>query len=170
MRYNNLGEMFFSTAERLGDRTAFMYKPEDVYLSISFDKAKLRVQKVAAGLTSLGVKPGDKIALISPNRYEWAISDYAILSIGAITVPIYTSLLPEQVKYILNDSEASVVICSDWDQYSKIDKVREQCLSLKCVVLIDSKEGDGKHISFSKLMDMGSELLENNQGLINSLD
>jgi long-chain acyl-CoA synthetase len=167
MRHNNLAEMFFSTAERLGDRTAFMYKPENEYLAINFNEAKTRVQNVAAGLISVGIKTGDKVALISPNRYEWAISDYAILSLGAITVPIYPSLLPEQVKYILLDSEATVVICSDLEQYSKVDRVRGQCPSIKTVVLMDPIDDDGKYILLDKLMEAGSELFKNNSNLIN---
>jgi long-chain acyl-CoA synthetase len=166
MRYNNLAEMFFSTAERLGDRTAFMYKPKNEYLTINFNKAKMNVQNIAAGLVSLEIKEGDKVALISQNRYEWALSDYAILSLGAITVPIYPSLMTEQVKYILFDSEATVVICSDSEQYEKVDQVREQCPSLKTIVVIDSVEDDGKHLLLDTLMEKGSELLEKNPDLI----
>lgn len=166
MHHNNLAEMFFSTAERLGERTAYMHKPENEYLSVNFNEAKEGVQKIAAGLASLGIKAGDKVALISPNRFEWAFSDYAILSLGAITVPIYPSLLPEQVKYILIDSEANVVICSDEDQYAKVDQGRGQCPSIKSVVVMDSIEDDGKHISFSTLKEKGSELLEKNPEFI----
>jgi long-chain acyl-CoA synthetase len=166
MHHNNLAEMFFSTAERLGERTAYMHKPENEYLSVNFNEAKEGVQKIAAGLASLGIKAGDKVALISPNRFEWAFSDYAILSLGAITVPIYPSLLPEQVQYILIDSEANVVICSDEDQYAKVDQGRGQCPSLKSVVVMDSIEDDGKHISLSTLKEKGSELLEKNPELI----
>ena len=166
MRHNNLAEMFFSTAERLGERTAYMHKPENEYLSVNFNEAKESVQKIAAGLVSLGIGAGDKVAVISPNRFEWAFSDYAILSLGAITVPIYPSLLPEHVQYILIDSEANVVICSDEDQYAKVDQGRGQCPSLKSVVVIDPIKDDGKHISLSTLKEKGAELLEKNPELI----
>jgi long-chain acyl-CoA synthetase len=166
MRYNNLAEMFFSTAERLGERTAYMHKQENEYLSISFNEANESVNKIAAGLSSLDIKPGDKIALISPNRCEWAFVDYAVLSLGAITVPIYPSLMPEQVQYILFDSEASIILCSDEDQYAKVDQIRERCPELKSVVVMDDIKDDGKHISLKTLMDNGSKLLKDKPELI----
>jgi long-chain acyl-CoA synthetase len=167
MRHNNLAEMFFSTAERLGDRTAFMYKQESKYLSITFNESKKSVKNIAAGLTSLEIKAGDKVAILSANRYEWAFSDYAILSLGAITVPIYPSLMPDQVKYILADSETTVVICSDLEQYAKVAQVRGECPYLKMVVVMDSIDDDGNHLSLNALMKKGSELLENKPEMIN---
>jgi long-chain acyl-CoA synthetase len=166
MRYNNLAEMFFSTAERLGERVAYMYKPDNEYLSINFDEANESVKKIAAGLSSFDIKSGDKVALISPNRFEWAFCDYAILSMGAITVPIYPSLMPEQVQYILADSEARVIICSDQDQYAKIDHIRENCPNLKFVVVMDSLQDDGKHIAFTELKDKGAKVLEKNKNFV----
>jgi long-chain acyl-CoA synthetase len=166
MRHNNLAEMFFSTAERLGERTAYMHKPDNEYLSISFNEANESVLKIAAGLSSLGVNSGDKVALISPNRYEWAFSDFAIISLGAINVPIYPSLMPEQVQYILADSEAKVVICSDEDQYKKVVQVKDQCPNLKSVVVMDMIKDDGNHISLEKLMKDGADLLKDNPDLI----
>jgi len=166
MRHNNLAEMFFSTAERLGDRTAYMHKPDNEYLTISFNEAKEDVQKIAAGLSSLGIKAGDKVALISPNRYEWAFTDYAILTLGAITVPIYPSLMPDHVEYILKDSEAKVIVCSDREQYSKVAQVRERCTDLKSVVVMEEIADDENQISLKSLKEKGSKLLENNPSLI----
>jgi long-chain acyl-CoA synthetase len=166
MRHNNLAEMFFTTAQRLGERTAYMYKKENEYHSISFNEANESVKKIAAGLSSLDIKPGDKVALISPNRYEWAFSDYAILSLGAITVPIYPSLMPEQVQYILLDSEARVILCSEEDQYAKVIKIRDKCPDLQSVVVFDDIKDDGKHISLKTLMENGSNLLKDNPDLI----
>jgi long-chain acyl-CoA synthetase len=168
MRYNNLAEMFFSTAEKLGDRTAYMYKPENEYLSLSFNDAKNSIEKIAGGLASLGVKSGDKVALLSANRYEWAWSDFAILSLGAITVPVYPSLLPEQVQYILNDCEATAVICSDEDQYLKVNKSRNSCPMIQWVVTFDTVKEDSKHLSMKELMDQGEAYLTQNPGFLTS--
>jgi long-chain acyl-CoA synthetase len=168
MRYNNLAEMFFSTAEKFGDRTAYMYKPGNEYLSLSFNDAKNSVEKIAGGLASLGVKSGDKVALLSANRYEWAWSDYAILSLGAITVPVYPSLLPEQVQYILNDCEAVAVICSDEEQYAKVKTSRNTCPAIQSVVTFETVKEDSKHLSVKKLMDKGEAYLAQNPGFLAS--
>ena len=61
----------------------------------------------------MGVKAGDKVAMLSENRVEWALTDYAILSLGAINVPVYPTLLVNQVEYILKDSDAVAAICSN---------------------------------------------------------
>src|SRR5919205_1357988 len=71
-----------------------------------------RVKNVALGLAALGVRPGDRIALLSENRPEWSIADLAILSLGAINVPIYTTQAVDQVDYILSDSGARAIFIS----------------------------------------------------------
>src|SRR5689334_21688919 len=72
-----------------------------------------RVKSVALGLSSLGIRPGDRIAILSENRPEWSITDLAILSLGAINVPIYTTQALEQVDYILSDSGARAIFISN---------------------------------------------------------
>src|SRR5215216_2237097 len=71
-----------------------------------------RVRAVALGLSALGVKRGDRVALLSENRPDWSVVDLAILSLGAVNVPIYTTQAPEQVRYILEDSGARVLFVS----------------------------------------------------------
>ena len=72
-----------------------------------------RVKNVALGLAGLGVRPGDRIALLSENRPEWSIADLAILSLGAINVPIYTTQALDQIDYILSDSGAKAIFISN---------------------------------------------------------
>ncbi len=166
MSHKNLAEMFFSTAERLGDRTAYMFKPENEYLSINFTQAKEIVENVAAGLASTGVSAGDKVAILSPNRYEWALSDFAILSLGAITVPIYPSLTPEQIEFLLYDSETLVVLCSDPEQYGKVEAIRSKCPQLKTIVLFDAAESTDQFLTLEKLQSQGKEFLAKNSGFV----
>src|SRR5437868_8604010 len=76
-----------------------------------------RVENVALGLAGLGIRPGDRIALLSENRPEWSIADLAILSLGAINVPIYTTQAVEQIGYILADSGARAIFISNRKLY-----------------------------------------------------
>ena len=80
---------------------------------------------MAAGFASLGIKKNDKIAIISQNRYEWAVTDYAVQSLGAVLVPVYPSLMPDQVEYIINDSESIIIIADDDFQKKKLDQVQK---------------------------------------------
>ncbi len=98
------------------------------------------VEQTRRGVHSLGVKKGARAALLSENRLEWAVTDLAILSTGAIVVPIYPTLVPRQIAYILNDSEPRVVFCSTAEQVDKVLDVRDQVPSLEHIVSFDSLE------------------------------
>ena len=121
MNYKNLAEIIPGNAELFGDRTAYMYKKDGAYQSISFNETKDWVNKIAGGLAALGIQAGDKVALLSENRVEWAFTDYAILTIRAVNVPIYPSLIPSQIEYLIKDSESKVIFCSNMEQYKKLD-------------------------------------------------
>ena len=88
--------------------------------SLSSERARTDVEGLALGLASLGVQRGDRVALLSENRYEWAVSDLAILGQGAVTVPIYPTLTAPQSLYILDNAEARVVILSSAAQLEKV--------------------------------------------------
>ena len=95
------------------------------------------IRDVSLGLGVLGVKPGDRVAILCESRPEWLVADLAILSAGAVTVPIYPSLPAELVGYILADASVTVAIVSDRDQYKKIEEVGAEQPSLQAVAIID---------------------------------
>src|SRR3569832_198721 len=88
---------------------ALNYRSEGKWHNIPAATFVERVKTVALGLSTLGVRPGDRIALLSENRPEWSIADLAILSLGAINVPIYTTQALDQIEYILSDSGAHAI-------------------------------------------------------------
>src|ERR1044072_5724885 len=91
---------------------AFNYREDGKWFNIPAAAFVERVKAVALGLAALGIRPGDRVALLSENRPEWSIADLAILSLGAINVPIYTTQALEQVDYILSDSGARAIFIS----------------------------------------------------------
>src|SRR5215204_2037893 len=97
---------------RNNKRDALAYKIEDVWTYLSGAEAIARVKRIALGLSSLGVKAGDRIAIISENRPEWSLSDLAILSLQAVNVPIYTTQAVEQIRFILENSGAKMLCVS----------------------------------------------------------
>ena len=97
---------------RHNKQDALNYRAEGKWHNIPAATFVERVKNVTLGLASLGVRPGDRIALLSENRPEWSITDLAILSLGAINVPIYTTQALEQVDYILSDSGARAIFTS----------------------------------------------------------
>ena len=126
------------------------------------------IRDVSLGLGVLGVKPGDRVAILCESRPEWLVADLAILSAGAVTVPIYPSLPAELVGYILADASVTVAIVSDRDQYKKIEEVWAEQPSLQAVAIIDSK-GEEKtsknQCSFSEVRELGHQRLMHEDGL-----
>lgn len=161
MKYKNLGEMFFEKRQLLGDKTAYTYKEAGNWVEVSFKEAVDRAEKIAGGLASLGVAKGDRVAIMSANRLEWALCDYASVSLGALLVPIYPSLLSEQVRYILNDSEAKVIIVSDPVQVEKVQKASKELKFTKHFFVFDTS---GEKLAqpwrmFSELSELGEAFL-----------
>jgi long-chain acyl-CoA synthetase len=102
-----------SASLRHGKADAFNHRSGGQWVNISAAEFVERVKDVALGLAALGIRPGDRIALLSENRPEWSISDLAILSLGAINVPIYTTQAVDQIEYILADSGARAMFVSN---------------------------------------------------------
>ncbi len=158
MAVTNLTEMFLDTVQRFGKKTALMHKVAGAYQAISYDEFGRIVKDLALGLASLGVTKGDRVALLSENRPQWAFSDFAILSLGAINVPIYPSLLPKQIEYILNDSESKIIITSTRNQTEKVIQILGDLPVLKYIVFMDDDGiSHSKALSFQQVIERGKE-------------
>ncbi|MGC1462192.1 MAG: long-chain fatty acid--CoA ligase [Terracidiphilus sp.] len=118
---------------------------------ISSDQIYQRVRAVAQALLALGAKKGDRIVIIAENRWEWAVTDFATLAIGAANVPIYPTLTGEQIATLVNDAGCRVAFVSTRQQFDKLNSVRA-LTQLEHIVIMDSPAPDGA-ISFSSLMD-----------------
>ena len=101
-----------------------LFKKDGAYRPISAAEFGDSVKHLALGLRDLGFGPGQKLCILSENRPAWTTTDFATLSCGGLTVPIYTTLVSEQVRYIIDDSDATVVVVSTADQWRKIEPLR----------------------------------------------
>jgi len=110
--WNSLAEMFYAQASTLADKPFLHAKTDGAYHSITWADAAARALRIAAGLKARGIKPGDRVALVSENRPEWLIADMAIMSIGAVTTPAYTTNTVADHKHVFGDSGASAVLVS----------------------------------------------------------
>ena len=98
-----------------------------------------RVRHLSLGLLELGVRPGDRVAILSENRPEWAIADYACLAARCTDVPIYPTLPAKQAEYILRDSGATAILVSSDSQLEKILAVRDRLPALRLVIGFDAR-------------------------------
>ncbi|MEO8336293.1 MAG: long-chain fatty acid--CoA ligase, partial [bacterium] len=129
-----LPKLFFDAVARHDKPDALQHKVSGVYQPISSRALAERVRRLALGLAELGVKPGDRVAILSENRPEWAIADYACVTSALTDVPLYPNLPPEQAAYILRDSGAVAIFVSDEAQAKKIVEVRATLPALKSVI------------------------------------
>jgi len=115
-----------------------LYKERGTWHGIATGDLCDTIRDQALGLRALGIGPGDRVAILSENRPEWTATDYAILSAGAVTVPIYPTLQPDQVAYILKDSGARALFVSTAAQLGKTQAVRPALAGLAEVVIFDT--------------------------------
>ena len=134
MSLKTLNDIFFAVAGR-NDRVVMMHRQAIQWVSISSAEFYRDVVGVARALQQWGISKGDRVAILSENRPEWTIADFACLLIGAVVVPIYTTLTEEQAAYILSDSGARVVFVSTEKQFAKVSSIRQQTAIEKIVVM-----------------------------------
>ena len=108
----NLAGRFFSIAKTVGDKPLFFRKINGSWSGLSWADVDRRIRQLAAVLVSAGVSPGDRVIVSAENRPEWAIADLAVMAIGAIVVPAYTTNTEDDHHYIMDHSGASVAITS----------------------------------------------------------
>lgn len=159
--FENLSRKYHGT-----DKTAFARKPapDKGYETISWDRATKDVYCLAAYLVEHGIEPGDRVAILSENRYEWAVVDLALQLIGGINVSLYTTLPSGQCEYILSDSEASLFFVSTGIQLKKALEVFESCENLRQVIAFDEPKVSSYMeepyvVLFDRVMAEGEQLL-----------
>ncbi|MGZ5278558.1 MAG: AMP-dependent synthetase/ligase, partial [Pseudobdellovibrionaceae bacterium] len=143
---------FVMTMPDRGSATALHYKKHGNWKTVSWQQYHDQIRTVASGLISLGVKAGDRVAIMSGTRMEWSVCDYAILGIKAVTVPIYQTATPEDLVHILKDSEARVLFLESQSLLKVFSKIKDQCPLVEKVICFDN-DGKEPHISMTSWMD-----------------
>jgi long-chain acyl-CoA synthetase len=145
-----LNDIFFTIADSRRDRAMLFQDAAGAWQPISSTQVYQRVRALAEALRSWGIRKGDRVAILSENRWEWAIADFACLAMGIADVPIYPNLLSDQIVPLLVDSGARVLFVSTRAQYDKIAPHRS-ATPLEHIVLMDEEHAFGAE-SFSNLL------------------
>lgn len=156
-------DLLENSARKFRDNPYLLEKKGDKYEATTFHETRQQVFKVAAGFLALGIKKGDRIALLSESRTDWVISELGILYTGAVSVPL-SILLKESndLKFRLNHSESRWVIVSG-HQYDKINSIRHDLQTIEKVILMDERETYGSdEIFMGKVKSLGEEYLAGN--------
>jgi long-chain acyl-CoA synthetase len=136
------------------DRQAILHKEDGEWRSKTFAEVGDIVRSLALGLVDLGIEPQEKVAILANTRPEWTYCDFAALSVGAVVVPIYQTNSPEECQYVLENSDARVVVVEDAEQLAKVRAVRDRLPLLEHVILIQG--ADDEAISLADLAARGA--------------
>ena len=153
-----LNELFFGAIDRFAGRpVAMRVKVSGAWAPLSYADLGERVRAMATALRELGVVAGDRVAILSENRPEWAITDYACLTIRCADVPIYPTLPARQIEFILRDAGAKAVVVSSADQLAKIQEIRPRLGDLQHVIVMNADAvAGGPTIRFDALLERGA--------------
>ena len=162
----NVAVQFQERVHATPDREAFRYPVGDSWESVTWAEAGEKVNRLAAGLLSLGVEPEQRVGIASNTRYEWILADLAIMCAGAATTTVYPSTISDDVSYILADSECVVVFAEDDEQVAKVREHKSELPHLSKVVVVDGTTDGDWVIGLDDLESAGAELLKNDPGAV----
>ena len=151
---STLADLLPLSAKLYGSAPAVRYKQDDAWVDRSYDQVLEVVRSLSLGLIDLGIGKGDKVSILGNTRPEWTYFDFAALSAGAVVVPIYQTNSPEECQYVLENSDAKVVVVEDDEQLEKIRAVRDELPLLEHVVRMTGSSEDA--ISLEDLAARGS--------------
>lgn len=158
--YKNLTKKYVGNS-----KAAFHHKldPKGSYEPVYWDQVEDDVNSMAAYMFEQGIEHGDRVGILSENRYEWAVVDLAIQLVGAINVSLYTTLPPNQCEFILQDSDSKLFFVSTGIQLKKAIEVFDNCKELKQIVAFDTpkvaKFGEHDHVSlYEDILEEGAKL------------
>jgi long-chain acyl-CoA synthetase len=163
-----LSQLFRNTIKSYPKDNLLLSKKGGKYVPISTEEFAKRVRYFSLGLKDLGLEAGDKVIILSENRPKWIISDFANLCLGGITVPIYTTLVPEQIKYIVNDSDAKIVICSNQELWQKVEAVKNDLTKVTRYITFE-REGPEGVITFDQVLEKGKKMDQENPELFDKM-
>jgi long-chain acyl-CoA synthetase len=135
-----VSELATWAAKTHSDTVAIRYTREGILHELSYVDLESSVNDIADGLIALGVRPGDRVALLAETRPEWTICDLAIASVGAICVPVYPTSSAEECAWVLGNSEARAVICENLGHFETIGTIRDALPDLELIAVMEADD------------------------------
>jgi long-chain acyl-CoA synthetase len=159
-----LNQLLLNTLKSYPKDNFILYKKEGKYVPISTQEFGEKVKGFSLGLKALGFKPNDKLIILSENRPEWVMTDFATICLGGITVPVHTPLVPEQIKYIINNSDATVVVFSTQELWKKIEAVKHELKDVNSYITFSTDAPQGV-LTFEEIVESGKRMNQDDPGL-----
>jgi long-chain acyl-CoA synthetase len=150
-----IADMLAIAAEKFGDNPASRYKSGDEWVDVTYREVGEIASEIARGLIDLGLRPGERVAILCSTRAEWAWASFAIASAGGIVVPIYPTNSPEECEWVAGNSESRFAICENPSQVAKLQSVRQRLPGLEVLIVVEPGEGAGDAIAIADLRARG---------------
>jgi len=161
--FQSVIHILWESIKNFPEKDALCYKKDGNYQGISYHEMGETIRKLTHGMAAIGLQPDDRIAILSYNRPEWPISDFAIFALQGIVVPIYHTLPPNQIAYILKDAGVRAIFVEDQSQFEKINQIKAECRDLEFIFPFQEINTSGeKIISFSELLSSGEKHQQKN--------
>ncbi|MCJ7582808.1 MAG: long-chain fatty acid--CoA ligase [Candidatus Aminicenantes bacterium] len=149
-------QVFINTVQSYQKENLMLSKSEGKFVPVSTSEFEKNVKGLSLGLKELGLTSGDKLIILSENRPEWVMTNFANLCLGATTVPIYTTLSPEQIRYIVDDSDAKIVVCSNVEMWEKLAVIKDNLGKVTHFICFESDAPEGV-LSFKDVIAAGNK-------------
>ena len=155
----SLGHLLYDAGKGREDKALYQQKENGVYKTYTYKEIIDKVRSLSKALINEGLKENEKLAIFSQNNLNWAIIDYATLSASLVDVPIYPTLLPSTVEFILNDSESQMIFVENLELLKKIFEIPDNKLNVKKIVLMSNESHDDKRVvGFDDFLNSGRDL------------
>ena len=154
----NLTDMVWANAERFGSTVSFRRRVDGTWVDVTAADFAAQVLAVAKGMIAAGLEPGDRVGLMSRTRYEWTLLDFAIWTVGCITVPIYETSSADQAEWILTDSGAKAAFVETEAHRAEIDKVIDRLSEVRHIWQIEGPTSGGAAGAVDELTALGAEV------------
>ena len=159
MAVETISQLFINTIKAYPKDCLLTAKKEGAYVPLSSREVWDRVKCTALGLKALGLKPKDKLIILSENRPDWIMMDFAVQCLGAVSVPIYPTLVPEQIGYIIRDSDARMVVCSNRDLWSRLASIKANLPGVSQYIVFEPEGVEGA-MSLDEVIGKGKAIAE----------
>ncbi len=163
-----LPQLLVNTVKAYPKPDFILFKKEGAYTPLSTGEFGDGVKHLSLGLKTLGFEAGQKLCILSENRPAWTMTDFATLCAGGLTVPIYTTLVSEQIRYIIDDSDATVVVVSNADHWKKVEPLRPGLTKVKHYITF-ADEAPAGVLTLKAVMEKGKDAAESKPGLFDEL-
>lgn len=164
--FKSVLHMLLDTIRLYPEKDVIRHKVNGEYVGISYAEFGESIRDLFYGMHQLGIQPGDKVSILSYNRPEWPLTDFATFAIRGVVVPLYHTLTPTQIAYILNDAGVRVVFVENQAMLEKILPIWEECPSLEFVISYDEVSAGAENIySYKEIVSKGKEFRKENPAL-----